>query len=96
MAEAYVDSSTVVRQKIYWAGAPVDTDSAPTVKIYDVTEDPAIVPAISPQTILLSITATNLDTDNGNYQIVLPFSLTSRNRKLKLVWEYTVSSTALS
>jgi len=94
MAELYVNSNGVLRQKIYWAGKPVDTDNNVTVTVYDITEDPAIIPAVSPTTLLGTYTASNLETDNGNYELVLPFALTSRNRKLKLVWSYAVNGEA--
>ena len=94
MAELYVNSNGVLRQKIYWAGKPVDTDNDVTVTVYDITEDPAITPALSPTTLLGTYTASNLETDNGNYELVLPFNLTSRNRKLKLVWSYAVNGEA--
>jgi hypothetical protein len=91
MAELYVNSNGVIRQKIYWAGKPVDTDGNVMVAVYDITEDPAIIPALSPTTLLGSYAASNLETDNGNYELILPFSISSRNRKLKLVWTYTVN-----
>jgi len=94
MAELYVNSNGVLRQKIYWAGKPVDTDNNVSVAVYDVTEDPAIIPALSPTTLLGTYTASNLETDNGNYELVLPFNLTSRNRKLKLIWSYAVNGEA--
>jgi hypothetical protein len=94
MAELYINSNGVLRQKIYWAGKPVDTDNNVSVAVYDITEDPAIIPALSPTTLLGTYTATNLETDNGNYELVLPFNTTSRNRKLKLIWSYTVNGEA--
>lgn len=94
MAELYVNSNGAIRQKIYWGGQPVDADGSVTVTVYDVTQDPAVRPIVSPTVAIGTYTATNLETDNGNYELVMPFSVTSRSRKLKLVWSYQVSGNA--
>jgi len=96
MAELYVNSNGAIRQKIYWGGQPVDADGNVTVTVYDVTQDPAVVPNLNPTTPIGTYIATNLETDNGNYEIVLPFNITFRNRKLKLVWSYQVSGNSAS
>ena len=92
MAEIYVNSSTPIKSKIYWESELVNPDTV-TVKVYDVTEDPSIVPAISPTTILTTLTATTVETDSGSYQVILPFTYTNRNRSFKLVWSYSISGT---
>ena len=94
MAELYVNSNGPLRHKIYWGGQPVDADGNVTVTVYDITSDPAIIPSLNPEVSIGTYTATNLDTDNGNYEVVLPFNITSRNRKLKLVWSYQVQGNA--
>jgi hypothetical protein len=94
MAEIYVNSNAPIRTKIFWAGEIVNPDGNVSVDIYDITEDPIIFPAIDPTSLLLTVTATKLETDDGTYQIVLPTQYSSRNRKLKTVWRYSISGTS--
>lgn len=94
MAEIYVNSNAPVKTKIFWAGEIVNPDGNVSVDIYDITEDPIIFPAIDPTSLLLTLTATKMETDDGTYQIVLPTQYSSRNRKLKTVWRYAVSGTS--
>jgi hypothetical protein len=92
MAEIYVNSTSPIKTKIFWGGEIVDADSAVTVEVYDITEDPLIFPAIDPTTLFLVVTATKLENDFGTYQIVLPITYSSRNRKLKFKWIYRVNN----
>jgi len=92
--EILIGSNSPINHKIFWKGALTDADSLPIVKVYDVTEDPAISPSISPATELASLTSEKSETDPGTYNVYLPLSLTNRNRQLKLVWQYNVESTA--
>jgi hypothetical protein len=96
MAEVYVNSVPVIRNKVYWRGVPTDADSLPTVKVYDVTEDPAVAPAILPTTLLTTITSVKSETDPGTYEIYLPQLYTNRNRSLRLVWESPVMSDVIT
>jgi hypothetical protein len=90
MAEIYVNSNSPIKTKIFWAGEIVDPDGNVSAEVYDVTEDPGIVPAINPTTLLLTVTATKLENDFGTYQIVLPTAYTDRNRSFRIVWRYQV------
>lgn len=96
MAEVHVNSVPVIRNKVYWRGAATDADSLPTVKVYDITEDPAISPAIAPDTLLTTLTSVKSETDPGTYEVYLPQSYTNRNRSLKLVWESIVLSDVIT
>jgi hypothetical protein len=96
MAEIYLNTNSPLKHKIFWQGEIVDADSAPVVKIYDITEDVTITPAISPTTILTTITSTKIETDYGNYQVVIPLSFVQRQRNFKLVWEYAVGGVSAS
>lgn len=96
MAEVYVNSVPVIKNKVYWRGVPTDADSLPTVKVYDVTEDPAVAPAILPTTLLTTITSVKSETDPGTYEIYLPQSYTNRNRSLRLVWESPVMTDVIT
>lgn len=92
--EILIGSNSPINHKIFWKGVLTDADSLPVVKVYDVTEDPAISPSISPETELASLTSEKSETDPGTYNVYLPLSLTGRKRQLKLVWQYNVESTA--
>lgn len=91
MAEIYVGSNFPVRTTIFYAGEPYIADGPVSVNIYDVTEDPAITPPINPGTLLTQVQATAMETDPGTYQVVLPITLTSRQREFKLNWLYIVN-----
>ena len=90
MAEIYVNSNSPIRTKIYWEGELVVPTGNVTAKVYDITNDPTT--SISATSILLTLTATAVETDAGTYQVFLPFSFSENSRSLKIVWEYTISS----
>ena len=94
--EILVGTNSPVKHKVYWKGSPRDADSLPVVKVYDITEDPAVTPAINPGTLVTTLTPTKLETDIGVYEVYPPHSLTNRNKQLKLVWEYTVEGTSIT
>lgn len=96
MAEIYVNTNAPVKTKIFYGGEITDADGTVTANIYDVTQDPSIIPAILPTTLIQSITATKSEVDMGSYYFNMPFSLTIRNKKLKIVWTYSVSSASTS
>jgi hypothetical protein len=50
MAEILVGTNSPVYHQVYWEGEAVASDALPTVKVYDITVDPGIIPAISPST----------------------------------------------
>jgi len=96
MAEIYINTNSPITHRVFWQGEISASDSVPTVKVYDVTADATISPAVNPSTILATLTSSASETDTGSYYVNLPLSLTQRQRKLKLVWEYAVSSNAVS
>jgi hypothetical protein len=93
--EILVGTNSPVKHKVYWKGAPRDADSLPIVKVYDITEDPAVTPAINPGMLVGTLSPTKLETDIGVYEVYPPHSLTNRNKQLKLVWEYAVENTPI-
>jgi len=95
MAEVLVGSQSPVTHKVFWNGDVANATSAPIVKIYDVTNDPAVSPAISSTTLLTTITSTLDENNPGTYTINVPYEYTNRNRTLRLKWEYTVSGTSV-
>jgi len=88
--EILVGTNSPITHRVFWKGETVDADSLPTVKIYDVTEDPAVTPAINPGTLITTITSEKRETDNGVYLAYLPLELTDRDKQLKVIWEYVV------
>lgn len=93
MAEVYKDSYAPAKTKIFWGGEVIDADGAVLADIYDITQDPAVTPSISPSTPVQSnITATKSDVDPGSYEINIPYALTNRNKNLKIKWKYQISS----
>lgn len=94
--EVLVNSSPVVKHKIYYRNQIVDLDVNPIVKVYDVTEDPVIDPLIDPEDELITLTSYKSEVDPGTYECYIPQSYTSRSRKLKLVWEYLIGSENLT
>lgn len=96
MAEIYINTNSPIKHKVFWQGEIVDADANPTVKVYDITEDVAVSPAISPSTIQATLTSSKIEVDVGNYQVFLPLSLTQRQRKFRLLWEYEVDSNPVS
>ena len=93
MAEVYKNSYSPVRTKIFWGGQIDNADDDVLVDIYDITEDPAITPSIDPtDPVAEDLVASLSEVDNGTYELNIPFNLTNRNKKLKLVWKYSMDS----
>lgn len=92
MAEVYIESNFPVKTKIFYAGEIMDADGSVVAKVYDITEDPAITPAINPGTLITQLVATKIEEDFGTYRVVFPFSLTTRPRKFRLEWTYAIGS----
>jgi hypothetical protein len=94
MAEVYKNSNAPAATKIFWGGSIVDAEGSVRVDIYDITQDPAVVPSVNPATpILTNILASKSEVDYGSYQINIPYTLTNRDKKLKLIWKYQMDST---
>lgn len=97
MAEVYTNSSSPITHQIFWQGVASDVDSSlPSVRIYDITADPLVVPAVNPSTILATLTSVKDETNVGLYYINIPYSLTNRNKTLKLEWQYVVGGVAVT
>lgn len=89
--EILVDSNSPITHKVFWQGQLTDADSLPVVKVYDITEDPAISPAINPGTVLSTLTPIKSETDIGTYIVYLPFDYSNRQRQLRVNWTYSVN-----
>lgn len=96
MAEIYVDSTAPIKHKVFYRGEISDADSNPTVKVYDVTDDPALIPELTPDNLILTLTTEKTDVDTGVYQVFLPYEETAYPRSLKILWEYSVNNEEMS
>lgn len=90
MAEIYKNSNDPIKTKIFWKGEIVQSGTAVNVVVYDITEDETISPAVSPTQAIIILVAEEDEVNPGTYKVHLPLSLTSRNKKLKLVWQIFV------
>ena len=88
--EILVDSNAPITHKEFWQGQLTDADYLPVVKVYDITEDPAISPPIDPGVVLSTFTSIKSETDIGTYSFYLPFDYTNRQRQLRIVWLYQI------
>jgi hypothetical protein len=97
MAEIYVNTISKVGMRTFYAGNIIDALIPITASIYDITEDKTISPAISPTTPLYAgIIAEKTETDPGSYEIIIPYAITDRPRKLKVTWQYLFGSQAIT
>ena len=96
MAEILTNSQAPLTHQVFWNGEPGVPTSLPNVKIYDITNDPAISPAINPATILETITAIADENNIGTYYINVPYHYTDRNRTLRLTWQYNIGNTTVT
>ena len=88
MAEIYKGRSTAIKAKLYYRGEPVITDSDVIVKVYDITQDPLILPSINPNSIIYNTIAEQEETDFGVYSFYFPVAFVGRDRKFKIEWTY--------
>jgi hypothetical protein len=88
--EILVDSNSAITHKVFWQGKLTDSDQLPVVKVYDITEDPAISPPIDPGFSLTTLVPVKSETDTGTYSVYLPFDYTNRQRQFRINWTYTV------
>ena len=93
MAEILINTQSPVTHQVFWNGDIKVLDALPTVKLYDITIDPAVDPIINPNT-PLQILSTVVDENNpGTYMAYIPYQYTNRNRTLRAEWYYTIDST---
>ena len=91
MASIYVNTNYPIKTSIWYGGQLTSPDNGVLAKIYDVTEDPAITPAINPGTMIFQTPATAVETDGATYQLILPLSFTTRPRQFRVDWVYTIA-----
>jgi hypothetical protein len=93
MAEVLINSQSPIMHKVFWNGDVADADALPTVALYDVTMDPNISPAINPTQLLTTLTSSLDENNPGVYIVNIPYQYTSRNRTLRLDWNYYIGGT---
>lgn len=91
MAEIYRDTNAPIKTRISWRGEVLDNTNPVVVVVYDLTQDPLVVPAIDPEEHVGIYTAEPDESNPGTYAVYLPLSLTSRLKRLKLVWQFTIN-----
>jgi hypothetical protein len=95
MAEILIKSQSPITHQVFWNGDVAVADSLPTVKLYDVTMDPAISPSINPTHLLTMLTSVADENNLGSYTVNIPYQYTDRNKTLRLKWEYTINGTSV-
>lgn len=93
MAEVYKNSNSLVTTTIFYGGQATDSEFPVVVSLYDITEDPTIVPALNPEDLITNITTTKSENNIGSYYFYMPKNLTDRNRKFKLIWGFVTGGT---
>lgn len=96
MAEILLHSQSPVTHQIFWNGDIAVPENDPIVKVYDVTNDPAINPPIAPTTLLETLTAVADETNPGSYTVYIPLNHANRNKTLRLKWEYYIGTKFVS
>ena len=96
MAEIYINSNAPIKHKVFWKGEISDADSNPIVEVYDVTDDPALIPELTPDNLIDTLDTEKIEIDTGVYQVFLPYSFTAIPRQLKLKWIYTVDGSEMT
>lgn len=91
MAEILKNTNSPVYHQVFWKGNVVDADALPTVKVYDITDNPEEEdPGLT--LLLTTITAEKDETNVGLYAAYLPLLYTGSNSTLRFIWEYNVES----
>ena len=72
MAEILIGSQSPITHQVFWNGDVATADSLPTVKVYDVTSDPLVSPAVLPTTLLVTLTSALDENNPGTYTVNIP------------------------
>jgi len=90
--EIYINSNAPIKHKVFYRGDISDADSNPIVEVYDVTDDPALIPELTPDRLVHTLTSEKTEIDTGVYQVFLPYADTASPREMKFKWIYRVNS----
>lgn len=100
MAEVYTYSNDLVSTKIFWQNDIVSADANVLVDFYEVSRSldisDSLASAVTQTLISSNSVAIKSETDNGTYSVEIPRSITATNKKLKLVWKYSINGTSTS
>lgn len=96
MAEILINSQSPITHQVFWNGDIRVPDTAPVAKLFDVTNDPAISPLISPTTVLETLASVEDENNIGTYTVYVPYQYTNRYRQLRLRWEYYIDNKFVS
>lgn len=96
MAEVLLNSQSPITHHVFWNGDIATPNEEPIVKLYDITSDPAIDPAINPETVIATLESFVDEINPGSYTVYVPFQYTDRNRTLRLKWEYYIGEKYVS
>ena len=95
MAEILINSQSPITHQVFWNGDITPADSLPLVKLFDITNDPAISPTLNPSIALTTLYGVADENNPGTYIVYIPYQYTNRNRTLRLQWEYFVGGTSV-
>jgi len=84
MAEILINSQSPITHQVFWNGDITSADALPSVKLFDITNDPAVDPAIPPSQILETLNTVVDENNPGTYTVYVPYDYTDRNRTLML------------
>lgn len=91
MAEVLRNTNSPIYHQVFWKGDVRDADELPTVKVYDITDDP--FNDSPPESYYLTeISAEKDETNVGLYVAYIPILYASSNATLRLVWNYEIDS----
>lgn len=96
MAEILINSQSPITHQVFWNGDIRIPDTVPVAKLFDVTNDPAIIPLVAPTTILETLTSVADENNPGTYVVYVPYQYTDRYRQLRLKWEYYIDNKFVS
>jgi hypothetical protein len=93
MAEILIRSQSPVTHQVFWNGDIATPSTMPIVKLYDITDDPAVSPSIPPTQLLETLNSVLDENNPGTYTVYIPYEYTDRNKTLRLQWEYSIDGT---
>lgn len=96
MAEVLIKTQSPITHQVFWNGDIATPDALPIVKLFDITDDPAVDPAIPPTQILETLNTVVDENNPGTYTVYVPYDYTDRNRTLRLAWIYSINGTNIT
>lgn len=88
--EILVGTNSPIKHRVFWKGESVYADALPVVRLYDITEQDELSPAVTPGTLIYTATAQQSETDIGVYNLYPDLTVTDRIKELRAEWSYMV------